>query len=74
MHIHFIPVQLEPSTFKKEEAAQPPTPPECLAFLAGMDGSLLTSQNYSMPKARSPSPYLNTEWGNGATEKGSGHG
>lgn len=36
IHIHFIPVQLEPSTFKKEEAAQPPTPPECLAFLAGM--------------------------------------
>lgn len=35
VHIHFIPGQLEPSTFKKEEAAQPPTPPECLAFLAG---------------------------------------
>lgn len=35
VHIHFIPVHLEPSTFKKEEAAQPPTPPECLAFLAG---------------------------------------
>lgn len=34
-HTHFIPVQSEPSTFKKEEAAQPPTPPKCLAFLAG---------------------------------------
>lgn len=32
--IHFIPVQSELSTFK-DEAAQPPTPPECLAFLTG---------------------------------------
>lgn len=53
-HIDFIPVQLELSTFKKDEAAQTPTPPEYLAFL----GSPLTSQKLSNAKEHVPYPWI----------------
>lgn len=61
MHIHFIPVQLEPSTFEKEEAAQPPPPPECLAFLAGR-ALPWPAQTTQCQRARSPPQDLKTEW------------
>lgn len=57
MHIHFIPVHLEPSAFKKEEAAQPPTPPKCLAFLAG-SALPWPAQTIQSPRPRSPTQDL----------------
>lgn len=63
--IHFIPVQSELSTFKEDEAAQPPTPPECLAFPTGraLPRQAKTTQSQ---RPRSPLQDLNRvgKWSN----------
>lgn len=61
-------MQLELSTFKKDEAAQPPTPPECLAFLAGR--ALPYQPKLPNAKKHVPHPRSKYRVGEGSNQRG----